>query len=201
MGKTSTENFLERINQNPRPVLVEVWAPWCIPCRTMEPAVAALEKEFTGRVDLWKINADEDAGLLRSLRVYGVPTVIAFHAGRERGRRTGSASLEVLREIFQSALTGVRPARTGPTPLDRILRWGAGSILVLLALAGDFSLPYLLLAGVGGLLIFSAVYDRCPVYRLIASGIRELRKSDIDVNTGEENGIRRRSSRGKMNGG
>jgi thiol-disulfide isomerase/thioredoxin len=168
--------FLEKLSQNPRPVVVDIGAPWCIPCRTLEGTIGIVEKEFAGRVDLWKINADEETELLRTLGVYGVPTLIAFHSGRETGRRTGTGPAAVVRGLFESSLTGLPPAQTGPQPLDRILRWGSGSILLLLAMMGDFSIAYLLLGGVGMAILFSAVYDRCPVYRLISSRIRALMK-------------------------
>jgi thioredoxin len=92
-------------------VVVDFWAPWRGPCRTIQPAIEKLSQEFSGQVDVWKVNADEEPELLRSLRIYGVPTLIAFHAGQEIGRRTGVASAEELHSLFEAALSGNRPVR------------------------------------------------------------------------------------------
>ncbi len=126
------KNFIERLRNNPRPVVVDFWAPWCAPCRAIGPVVEKLGEEYAGRVDLWKVNADEQPDLLRSLHIYGIPTLIAYHNGQEVGRRTGAASATVLSSLFKSALTGNKPERNGPELNDRFLRLGAG-----LALSGS----------------------------------------------------------------
>ena len=52
-----------KLRKNTRPVVVEFWAPWCSPCKMMAPYLKKAEKEFSGRVDLWRINADEEQNL------------------------------------------------------------------------------------------------------------------------------------------
>jgi thioredoxin len=83
------EDFLEKLHGSPSPVVVDFWAPWCGPCRAIAPIIERLGQEYSGQVEVWKVNADEEPDLLRSLRIYGIPTLIAFHAGQEIGRRTG----------------------------------------------------------------------------------------------------------------
>jgi thioredoxin len=174
-------DFFKRIKQNPRPVVVDFWAPWCIPCRTIEPIMRKLGTEYTGRVDVWKVNADDQPDLLRALGIYGIPTLVAYHEGEEVARRTGAASQASLSTLFEAALSGEKPARTGRTTLDRFVRLATATAMLLLAFQGHFSGLYLLLAGLSLVVAFSAVYDRCPIYQAISSRLKAwLRKGPGD---------------------
>jgi thioredoxin len=168
------EDFFEKIHSSPNPMVVDLWAPWCGPCRVLKPAIERLSQEYSGQVELWKINADEEPDLLRSLRIYGIPTLIAFHAGQEIGRRTGVASARELNSLFEAALSGNRPVRVEPAPVNRILRLGVGLALVSLAVLSGLSGVHWLLAGIGGLIMFTGIYDRCPIYRMVSMRLKEV---------------------------
>jgi len=165
----SSDYFFMRVKKHPRPVVIDFWAPWCGPCHAIEPVIKKLSAEYAGRVDIWKVNADEQSDLLRSLRIYGIPTLIAYHNGQEVARRTGVASQEALSALFEAALSGDKPIRSGRAPLDRFLRLAAGTAIFILGIQGNFTGYNLLLAGLGAVIAFSAIYDRCPVYRAVSS--------------------------------
>ncbi len=74
---------------SPLPVLLDVWAPWCVPCRGMEPVIEELASSLAGRVRVAKLNVDRSPEATARLRIQGVPTVIVFKDGREVTRMVG----------------------------------------------------------------------------------------------------------------
>ena len=157
--------FFAKLKANPRPVVVDLWAPWCMPCRAMDPLVKKMAKQYNGQVDVWKINADESPDLLRALKVFGIPTMIVYRNGQEITRRTGAQPERGLANLFETALN---PGSTAPLNLglgERLLRLGAGLALTGI---GVFTTTWLLIF-VGGIVAFTGVYDRCPVWKAITS--------------------------------
>jgi thioredoxin 1 len=159
------DQFFEKLRKNPLPVVVDIWAPWCMPCRAIAPQLEKLGQEYAGQVDVWKVNADENASLVQSLGVRSIPTLIVYRGDSELARRTGVQPQAALRELFQSALDGVAPATRGLAASDRLLRLFAGTVVLLLGL---YTGPSWLLLGVAGVVLFSAVYDRCPIWQAIS---------------------------------
>ena len=90
------------------PVVVDLWAPWCGPCRVVGPVLEQLAGELAGRVKLVKVNVDDAPGVQRRFGVRGIPTLLVLHGGREVGRKVGAAPLAELRSWLQpfTARTG-----------------------------------------------------------------------------------------------
>ena len=165
------KEFVNRLNQHDKPVIIDLWAPWCAPCRAMEPAFKQISEKYQGEVDVWKINADESPDVLKVLKVMGIPTVIGFAQGKEIVRRSGIQSLEVLDILFDATLHQRKPDIIPPAPVERFLRSTAGIVLMTLGWINNQSW---LLLGIGAVLLFSAFYDRCPVYRAIIPRLRQM---------------------------
>ena len=89
----------------PVPVLVDLWAPWCPPCRMVAPVVEQLASERAGRLKVVKLNADEAPRTAARLQARGIPTLVLFVAGGERGRIVGAQPAQTLRNWLDEQLT------------------------------------------------------------------------------------------------
>jgi thioredoxin 1 len=174
------QTLREKLIKNGRPVVIDFWAPWCGPCRAIEPSLKRLEQMYGGQVDVWKVNADEQPGLLNQLKVYGIPTVIAFREGQEVARQTGSQPQAALARLFEAAQSGELPGSSGPSRTDRVVRMAVGLGLFVLAYLSNFNGFYLALALLGGGVMFSAVHDRCPIWRAISARVMTLLQQQND---------------------
>lgn len=82
--------FDRYVSRGTLPVLVDVWAPWCGPCRTMAPAYEAAASELEPGVQLIKLNSDVEQQVAAGLGIRGIPTMLLFFAGKEIGRTSGA---------------------------------------------------------------------------------------------------------------
>jgi thioredoxin 1 len=75
-------NFGETVLQSTRPVLVDFWADWCMPCRRIAPTVEALANDFEGRALIGKMNVDDNPRTPAQYSIRGIPTLLVFKSGQ-----------------------------------------------------------------------------------------------------------------------
>lgn len=163
----TVDQFETLVTDGPRPVVVDVWAPWCGPCRAMKPVFEKLADEYSDRAKVVAINADESPELASHLEIFAIPTVLVYSGGAETARRMGAQGAGDLRTLFSAAVEGKEvPKLTNRKRFTRL----ALAILAIAAAGGiEPSWPAYL---AGGLLVFSAVHDRCPVWQAIVGLFR-----------------------------
>ncbi|MBR0764452.1 thioredoxin TrxC [Bradyrhizobium japonicum] len=84
------EAFGRHVANSDIPVLVDVWAPWCGPCRAMAPQFERAARELEPRVRILKLNSDKAQALSQRLNVSGIPTLLLMRGGREIARHAGA---------------------------------------------------------------------------------------------------------------
>lgn len=99
-GKAELDRILAESDQ---PVLVDFYATWCGPCRTLAPRLGELAQEMSETARFVKVDVDDAAALAREYGVRGVPTVILFHNGRVAGRWVGARPKSEYREAIEAA--------------------------------------------------------------------------------------------------
>ena len=85
----TTANFEQEVLQADKPVLIDLWAEWCGPCKILSPIVEEIAKEYEGKVKVGKINVDENPDITRKYDVVSIPTLILFKNGQVASHMVG----------------------------------------------------------------------------------------------------------------
>ena len=89
-------NFDELVIKSGKPVIVDLWAEWCGPCRMLTPIVEEMAKEYEGRAVIGKLNVDDNPDITAKFGVRNIPTVLFFKGGEVADKQVGAVPKSAL---------------------------------------------------------------------------------------------------------
>jgi thioredoxin 2 len=98
------DTFAEVAEAASLPVVVDLWAPWCEPCRVVSPTLAQVAADLVGQVKLVKVNVDESPRIAQRFQVQAIPTLLVLRHGEVAARRAGVAPGAELRKWVEAAI-------------------------------------------------------------------------------------------------
>jgi len=98
------DNFDAEVLNNSTPALVDFWAVWCGPCRALAPVVDELAGENKGKINVFKLNVDENPNVAAKFGIRGIPTVLFFKGGKVVGQNVGVAPKPELQKMIDKAV-------------------------------------------------------------------------------------------------
>ena len=99
----NTNTFEQEVLRSDRPVLVDFYADWCGPCQVIKPILEEIADDYDDRIDVRKVDVDENQSLAQQYGVRGIPTLLLFSDGETRETVVGLRSKSQLVELLDSA--------------------------------------------------------------------------------------------------
>ncbi|MCL5427739.1 MAG: thioredoxin [Candidatus Marsarchaeota archaeon] len=90
MMDVTDANFEEEVLKSDKPVVVDMWAPWCGPCRLLSPIIEEVSKEMGSRAKFCKLNTDENPGTAAKYNIMSIPSVLLFKKGEVSATSVGA---------------------------------------------------------------------------------------------------------------
>ena len=97
-------NFQQEVLESSIPVLVDLWAPWCTPCRMISPIVEELGNDNQGKLKVCKLNTDENQNIAARYGIQGIPTLLFFKDGQEVDRIVGVTPKPIIQQKLDAIL-------------------------------------------------------------------------------------------------
>ena len=111
MTDAGDDTFADIADASSIPVLVDLWAPWCGPCRMVSPVLEKLAGDYAGRVKLVKVNVDEAPRLARRFEAQSIPTLVVLQKGTVVATQIGAAPESTLRAWLDQSLSSTSGPR------------------------------------------------------------------------------------------
>ncbi len=104
ISHVSDDEFETQVLASEKPVLVDFWAEWCGPCKAIDPSIRELAAEFGDRMQVAKVNIDQNRQTPLKYNVRGIPTLMIFKAGKVEATHIGALSKTQLKQFIDSNL-------------------------------------------------------------------------------------------------
>jgi thioredoxin 1 len=98
------DNFDDLVQQKNGPILVDFWASWCAPCKTVAPALDELADEMAGQAHVGKVNVDDNGDLANRFGIRSIPTLVVFKNGKVVDQLIGAAPKAHIRRLIEKHL-------------------------------------------------------------------------------------------------
>lgn len=98
------DNFESEVIGSSIPVLIDFWASWCQPCKTIAPFIDQLADEYSGRIKIGQVNVDEEGGLAEKHGIVSIPTLILYKNGAIAGKKVGAVPKHDIESLFKALL-------------------------------------------------------------------------------------------------
>ncbi len=102
--EVNESNFQEEVLDSPLPVLVDMWAPWCMPCRMIAPTVEKIAKDNADKLKVCKLNVDENQNIAVRYSIQGIPALLIFKDGKEHDRIVGAVPPQAIQSKLDAVL-------------------------------------------------------------------------------------------------
>jgi len=102
----TTQNFDRHVNNSDLPILVDFWAPWCGPCRTMGPVIAEAARVLAPNVRVGKLNTEDESAIAARFAIRSIPTLAVFRLGTLVQQQSGAMPLPQLLAWVRAAVPG-----------------------------------------------------------------------------------------------
>ena len=94
------ENFGREVHQSDKPVLVDFWAPWCMPCQMLAPVIEEIAVEFSDKIKVGKLNTDENINTATEYQIRGIPSLLIYKDSKVADRIVGVVPKENIVQIL-----------------------------------------------------------------------------------------------------
>jgi thioredoxin 1 len=103
-AKVTDTNFDKDVLNSSKPVLVDFWAEWCMPCKQIAPSLEELAGEMGGKITIAKMNIDENPNVPTKYGVKSIPTLMIFKGGQVAATKIGAMSKQRIKEWIDSTI-------------------------------------------------------------------------------------------------
>jgi thioredoxin 1 len=104
LTEINESNFQEEVLDSSLPVLIDLWAPWCMPCRIVSPAVEKVANDNADKLKVCKLNVDNNQNIAARYNIRGIPTLLIFKDGKEVDRIVGAVPPQAIQSKLENIL-------------------------------------------------------------------------------------------------